>query len=551
MKIKRNKLILLGISVLATIYFCYPYLNKLNIYGHDIEFHLARIQQISIQLSAFKIPALIHTGLANGLGYGTPLFYPEIFLYIPAIMHCIGVETITCYKIFILLITWATFMSMYICTKKITKSKLISIVSTLLYTFSLWRIVDVYTRGALGEILVFIFLPIIIFGCYELLIGDKKKWYILPIGIFGVANSHIISFAFSVGIVIFFIIINLDEIFIEKERIKYILKAVGISILLTLSVILPIVEQRTNNDYKVFTEGTEITEGEITNTDLIPTQVFMNDYKYDRADIVNEKINGQMNFGIGTLLLVLPLFIFITKWKDKEQKKYIMQLFALGVLALIGTTQIFPWKYFRILNIIQFAWRLNMISTLCFSIVGAYTFYYAVNNKKDMMIILSIIIVFMTSNYLGQVSYSDERQTEEEYSDLGLGEYLPSIPINEDEEYVFDINNKQTEYKYEKIRNEITFETTSEKNSKEINIPLIYYKGYQAEIKTKDGTKKLNLSRNENNGLTKLDNEEKLVGKIKIKYKMTIIQKISYIISYFTLISIIIYVIYIKKKEVK
>ena len=39
--------------------------------------------------------------MANGYGYGTGFFYPNFFLYIPAILGLLGVEFILAYKIFV------------------------------------------------------------------------------------------------------------------------------------------------------------------------------------------------------------------------------------------------------------------------------------------------------------------------------------------------------------------------------------------------------------------------------------------------------------------
>ncbi len=542
----RKVLIIIGVAILVSIFFCYPYLNNKMVLGHDIKFHLARIQQIARELSSGNFPVLIHSDLVDGLGYGNSLFYPEIFLYIPAVIYNMGISLVTSFKIFIIFITFITFMSMFIVTRRITKSDIISVISSILYTFSLYRIVDVYTRAAIGEVLVFIFLPIVVLGCYELFVGDKSKWWILPFGIFGVVNSHIISFAFAVGIIFFFMIINVKGI-IKEKRIRNIIIAGVISILVTLSVLLPILEQKSSNDYNVFVGGTS---KELSERSMQLTLLFIDDYRYG-YDMVNDLINGRMNLGIGIMLLVLPLFIFVTKWKDKKQKKILIQIFILGVLALLATTKLFPWKLFRFLNIIQVPWRLNIISTMCFSIVGAYCIYNVMDQKRDSMIILSIIIVYVTSSYLGKVIYSDVTNTEMEYTSIGVGEYLPSIPIDTEEKNVFNIEDKNVTYEFEKNRNKITFETTQDKNGKQINIPLIYYKGYEAQIQTSDNKKQeLELSRNDENGQTKLINENELIGKITIEYKMTLIQKCSYLLTYLTVIFLIIYIMlkFVKRK---
>ena len=54
-----------------------------------------------------------------------------------------------------------------------------------LYVFSLYRFTDIYVRGALGEVLAFIFMPVALIGIYEVLWGDEKKWSWLMTGYSG------------------------------------------------------------------------------------------------------------------------------------------------------------------------------------------------------------------------------------------------------------------------------------------------------------------------------------------------------------------------------
>ena len=537
-----SRIIVIVIGILATIFFCYPYLNKLNIDGHDLDYHLARIQQIAVQLKEFKIPVLIHPDLADGLGYANSIFYPELFLYIPAIIHLIGIGTITTYKIFIGIITFATYIIMYKTSKTITKKTSISIIASLLYTFSLYRIVDVYTRAALGEILAFTFAPLILLGLYELIYNNEKKWWILPLGIFGIVNSHILTFGIAVIFILLFLVLNIKRIFKDKSRIKYIIISGIISILLTASVFLPIIEQATNNDYKVFSGGTS---EQLSEKSLLLTQIFMNEYKDARCKD-NTQVNDQMNFGNGILLLALTLFIFIAKWENSNDKNFIWKIFISGIILLIMTSVIFPWQYFKIFNFMQLPWRLNIIITLCFSIVGAYSFYNSVSNK-DIIYILAIIIVVTTSGYLDKVTYQDEMASECDSVGIGQEEYLPVNGYNKDDIYVFDMQNKNISYDYEKKQETISFELTKEKNSKYINIPLIYYTGYKAYI-TNDVRENLDVQMNEN-GMILLKNEELKTGKVEVKYEMTAIQRISYFVSYGTLIIIMYFWIKNSRKE--
>ena len=156
-------IIVFAISIFA----CQSYLNNMLIYTHDLGYHLNRIREISKNLDLKIFPSLIHSGLLKNLGYANSIFYPEIFLYIPAIiMSVLGLHVLTAYKLFLIIITFFTFISMYISSKGIFKKKGIAWLASILYVFSLYRLTDIYVRGALGEILSFIFVPYSAFNSF-------------------------------------------------------------------------------------------------------------------------------------------------------------------------------------------------------------------------------------------------------------------------------------------------------------------------------------------------------------------------------------------------
>ena len=53
----------------------------------DYLFHYARIQSITDSLKQGIFPVKIHFPMANTSGYGCGFFYPNLFLYIPAIIN--------------------------------------------------------------------------------------------------------------------------------------------------------------------------------------------------------------------------------------------------------------------------------------------------------------------------------------------------------------------------------------------------------------------------------------------------------------------------------
>ena len=184
-KEKTNKINFIIVAILLSIFACHRYLNNMMIFTHDLGYHLNRIMQISSGLNRGTFPILIHSGLLYNLGYANPLFYPELFLYLPAVvMSLFNLHVLTAYKLFLIVITFFTFLSMYYVTKKIFGKKEIAFLAGVLYIFSLYRLTGIYVRGALGELLAFIFVPILIYGLFNVLFDDTKSWPLICFGFF-------------------------------------------------------------------------------------------------------------------------------------------------------------------------------------------------------------------------------------------------------------------------------------------------------------------------------------------------------------------------------
>ena len=81
------------------------------------------MKSLSLRLHT-SFPSFIHSGLLKNLGYANSIFYPEIFLYIPAILMLVfNYHVLNAYKIFLVLITFATFCTTYLSAKAIFKKK--------------------------------------------------------------------------------------------------------------------------------------------------------------------------------------------------------------------------------------------------------------------------------------------------------------------------------------------------------------------------------------------------------------------------------------------
>lgn len=239
---KIEKIIIITIIILSAIISSLFIFNNAIYDGVDTAYHLSRIKGIANSWKSGDLMALIHID-DTGYGYAMGFFYSNLFLVIPCILYIIGIDIIIIYKIFILSCSLLTAVSMYICAKKITRDKYSAIISMILYTMCSYRIITMVAKAFVGEILSFIFIPIIILGLYELIFGNEKKWWIFSLGFIGILNSNLVMTVIMIIISAIILLFNIQKIIKNKNRFISLIKATILALLITAIFWMPMIEQ--------------------------------------------------------------------------------------------------------------------------------------------------------------------------------------------------------------------------------------------------------------------------------------------------------------------
>ena len=525
----KEKIKFLSIVILISLFACIPYLSEGTIFAHDLSYHLSRIMNTAEEITIITGST---SNLLNRFGYGNSLFYPELFLYPAVVLFKLGMGILFSYKILIILTTVVTFLTSFYAAKYISKDKKISWITSCLYTFSLYRLVDIYVRGALG-------------GLYDVFYGENKKWYLIPIALFCLINSHLLTFIMAVILILIVCLVNIKKIIKDKIILKKLSVAAIVSLLLSMSFVIPYFEQTIDYDFNV-----EVHKNSAES---------LRNNAVDLKDVLNDEISSDgitVTKSIGILLIVLPVLMFFVK-KDENEKSYSFykMIYIIGIFLLIVSTKIFPWIKFGCFGIIQFPYRLNIIITLLFSFVAGYSVMKVFENKEDVFKIFMILIFIVSSKYIADVNVNPNLIDYEilmSGSLIGNGEYMP-IGFDSSDDDVYSIYDFQTKIDYEKEKSKLTFDYKKSDNEFKVHVPLTYYKGYTAYV-VKDGIKtddKIEVKRNELNSHLLLIGDSNIEGKIVVEYDMTLMQKAGYIISIMTLVLFINYIIYEEKIKIK
>lgn len=525
-KKKNIVLFLLVIAIISSItLFLIPNMSR----GHDLAFHLSRISAIKDNLKLGIMGGYIYPNYLGGYGYGNGLFYPDLFLYIPAFFSYLGLSVITSYKLFLLLISFCSVGAMYICVKEISKNKKSALISSFIYGFASYRLIDMFTRAALGETLAFVFAPIIIYGMYEIIYGDYKKFYILTIGMSGLILSHLIS-TYLIGIVLVIMcLVNIKKLFKEKKRILYLVLAALATVCLTAYFIFPMLEQMLSGKF-IFNNLDETSK--LLERSLPIWSIFI-EFPYH----VLRKLWIPTGIGIGFIVLI---YYYFKNFKNYD--KFTHFCFITAMIFLICATNIFPWNLFQnILSPIQFPWRFYFISVLLLSVGSGLMLSKSTKdiNKRARVLFILFLIPVIT---IITVNFFEKNIKEVGDYEISFGEYMP---LSADKNYILERKDVITttyplEHSFTRNGLELTINYNNNQGNNSLELPLLYYKGYKAISNDKE----LNVYQT-NNGLVGVDiNDEE--GTIYVYYGGTKIQKLSKIVS---IITMIVFVIYLRLRK--
>lgn len=536
--------------------------------GVDWLFHIVRVESIKEGLLAHEFPVKIHSLPINGYGYGNGLFYPQVFLYIPALLRVIGLNIDLSNKIFIFMLFCARFYTSYYAAKYISKNKFCSVCVTMMLLLSPLALYKVYMLLSYGDIIGQVFSPLVMCGLYNLIYEDFDKPHLIGIGFLGLVYSHIISSVMMAMAVVFIICFNLKSVIFDLKKIKKLLLVVTCDVLLSAFIWVPLVEQMITGRFFV----------------SYPWSNFEEQSKLFKMCIYFLSPYLPIWFILLAIVVIVTLvtfflrkFIKLVKEKapKSREKKFVLDLTFSNVIFLILVTDVFPWRFFKnLFGFMQFTSRFFYIIDIffCFCIpIGIYlSFGKSINKVKTFFRIFLILLVadvglFMCLFERPQVVSDQFIQTQTEVNeeticfdrgrvftyDVGWGkEYVPAdtdITLLTEKDIV--ISDKM--FRINSVRNGNSLEFLPVGIcSKYFDVPRFYYKGYKAVgIDENDNIENLTITKGYN-GLVRVNSDGHSYKKIKVWYEGTMMFRVSELISLGTFMTLLILFILKKQKNI-
>lgn len=517
--------------------------------GHDYFFNIGRFNVLIDALKSGNYPIYLDHNALEGYGYFTKGFYPDLII-LPFAVLGILTGTIAAYNVMIFTMTFLCGLFTYIAVNTVFRSTFAASASAILYTFSAYHLFDWYNRAALGESLSFTFLPVIFLGLYHIIKGDYKKWYLLTIGYSLLIYTHLLSSFLTFITLALIAIICYKPLIKEPKRIGYLALAAIITLPIVSSYILTLLEQMTSNTFYYSTKENITGQTKLGLQDL--GWGFLSGILYPKTENMA---------GTGPLLFLLVLLRLFVKEKNSSVKVADFCLLT-GIILLVIASAVFPWGRLP-LGFIQFPWRLYEFIIFFFAIGGAYYLSVIVRNRKQQIVAGSVIVLFTlitfivnNNNYKYWQSlaiseaphwFTGVASVDNEYY-LGGLEYLPvNVPshhyIHERGDIVISKNEETVISNFTRKEGVTSFDIDI-KNPSKLELPLVYYKGYEASYLDKKNGMPVTESEN---GLVQIEAGKS--GQIEVVYRWTATQQYSWYISILSTIGLIIYIFVSNRKR--
>lgn len=363
---------------------------------HDGDYFIIRLIEFDKVFKAGQIPPRWAPDL--NYGYGLPVFnffYPG-YLYLGEILRFFNFSYTDSLKFLFIISFPLSAFGMYLFANKIF-GRLPGIVSGLFYLFAPYRLLDVYVRGQIGEIMALTIIPYIFWIIVSISDKNHRRFLILDsllLGLFLISHN-IMVMIFMVVLLSYLLFLLFHQKFRIFLRQYWLLFLLGFCF--SAFFVLPAIFEKQN-----VILGQQIA---VNYQDHFPAawQLVYSPWGYGYSE---KGISDGMSFQIGVahlavfLLILFSLGAWILRLKKNISFEYrnIIFFFGTAVISIFLTLEISKpiWEVVPYLPQVQFPWRLNALTVFSLSIAagGLMRFKF-----KYLLPVLLIVLFINVRNY--------------------------------------------------------------------------------------------------------------------------------------------------------
>ena len=344
----------------------------------DGAIHVQRIEEFDSAIKNGQFPPRLAPNLMGSLGY--PLFIVNYHLpyYMAEIIMIPFDNPQLAYKLVMSITFILGSVFAFLLFKEIGTTQS-AFVGTTIYTYLPYRFADLYQRGAFGESVSLMFIPLIFLAYHRIVKNKKYATPLLAISIFGLITTHTVIFLIFAPILILYIPFILKPDKVAKKQLFY-----GLVLGFTLSAfqLLPSIFEK---QFMKFDE----------NLIGFYKDFFLNIYQIMR--IPHGDLNLGTTYQIGIISSLVLLTTIVLMIKKKDQKLVFFSTFAIISIFLTNKQSDLLWLHLPIIKYVLYPYR--FLNLTIFSVAFLSTLLVGKVKQKTIVAILLILLTIYTNRH--------------------------------------------------------------------------------------------------------------------------------------------------------
>lgn len=415
----------LGLIVVIILGFLplFPLLHSGLPVTHDGQDHVARIANFYASLADGNFIPRWANNLNWGYGHPILMFLYPLPSYIASLFHFFGFSLVDSVKLTFAATYVFSGVFMYIWMRNVTNEKA-GIVAAVLYMYAPYRFVDLYVRGAIGEHVAFMCIPLVLYFLYKISLFTKNIHIYLVL--LSVSTTALILSHNAVSIMVLPIALLYATciIYFSKKRLLlsvYYVVFLGLGITLSSFFLLPAFFEGKYTLRDIVTGNSEYAMSFVKPFDYINLS-----WSFGGSAFLSKQIGLVQVFG------VILSIVFIKRTKGiLKLTSIVFLLILLGVLFIMLPYSNFIWQTVSILQKFQFPWRFLTLVVLVTAFLSAVPLVYIKSKRQSKWLAIcfcaaAVILYFpYYSKVQGYLHKPEEFYTQVYESTTDTGESAP------------------------------------------------------------------------------------------------------------------------------
>ncbi len=367
-------------------------------YAHDSLWHVERLQNM-VSLVKSQFPVRWSPTLDNG--YGIPLFnftYPLPY-YSGVVFMFMGLGPVKAYYLLLYLAYFVGGLGVYFLARK----PLLGLLAGLLYLLTPYQFLDIFVRGALGEVVALGIIPWVIWSYQQISRSGKLSWY-SPIPFALLLLSHNFYAYLFAGLILTFTVV----IYAHKAKIIY---SFLLSLALASFFILPaFFEKSTLLSSQAPSLG-------IANHFVYPKQLMYGPWSYQGSLSGENPVEMSFQLGLANIIVIClaVLHTLASLFVRPCPRSLLLYLAIYGfAIFMMLPPSLWFWQNLPLLASLQFPWRFLGVTTILAVLIFLELEKQIATKHYPKFITLACILValawFNSKTYRDPVKWLDESE---------------------------------------------------------------------------------------------------------------------------------------------